>query len=109
MRRTAVKKTPLYHICEHHSPNKKLVKLLLLKNGGHFETRDRPRMQDVRLAKVRKLLDEEEKHKEANLFLLIQSARWQHRSMRVQDDETSVHDKTMEMGVTKSSRVRCGY
>lgn len=53
------KKTPLYHICEHHSPNKKLVKLLL-KNGGHFETRNRPRMQDVRLAEIRKLLDEAE-------------------------------------------------
>lgn len=53
------KKTPLYHICEHHSPNKKLVKLLL-KNGGHFGTRNRPRMQDVRLAGIGRLLDEAE-------------------------------------------------
>lgn len=53
------KKTPLYHICEHHSPNKKLLELLL-RDGGHFATRNRPRMKDVRLAKVKKMLDEVE-------------------------------------------------
>ena len=53
------KKTPLYHICEHHSPNKKLVKLLL-ENGGHFGTNNRPKMQGVRLTKVTKLLEEAE-------------------------------------------------
>lgn len=54
------KKTPLYHICEHHTPNKRLVKLLL-QNGGNFATRNRPRMKDVRLEKIKKMLDDEEK------------------------------------------------
>ena len=53
------KKTPLYHICEHHSPNKKLVELLL-QRGGDFETRNRPMMKDVRSAQARKMLDDEE-------------------------------------------------
>lgn len=53
------KKTPLYHICEHHSPNSKLLELLLL-NGGHFATRSRPRMNNVGLRKVKKMLDEVE-------------------------------------------------
>ena len=60
------KKTPLYHICEHHSPNKKLVKLLL-DNGGHFDKKNRPKMQDVRLTKVRKLLDEAERTRKLTL------------------------------------------
>ena len=60
------KKTPLYHICEHHSPNKRLVQLLLL-SGGHFETRNRPRMEGVRLAKVKRMLDDEEKKRKLTL------------------------------------------
>lgn len=57
------KKTPLYHICEHHSPNKKLVELLL-QYGGGFETRNRPMMNDVRSAQARKMLDDEEKKRQ---------------------------------------------
>ncbi|CAF9909963.1 hypothetical protein IMSHALPRED_008517 [Imshaugia aleurites] len=60
------KKTPLYHICEHHSPNKRLVKLLL-QNGGDFGTRNRPRMKDVRLEKIKKMLDDEEKTRKLTL------------------------------------------
>ena len=60
------KKTPLYHICEHHSPNKRLVKLLL-HNGGDFGTRNRPRMKDVRLEKIKKMLDDEEKVRKLTL------------------------------------------
>ena len=57
------RKTPLYHICEHHSPNKKLVELLL-QRGGDFGTRNRPTMKDVKLAQARKMLDEEEKKRQ---------------------------------------------
>ena len=53
------KKTPLYHSCEHHSPNKKLVELLLHYGGG-FGTRNRPMMNDVRSAQARKMLDDDE-------------------------------------------------
>ena len=60
------KKTPLYHICEHHSPNKRLVKLLLDK-GGNFGTRNRPRMKDVRLEKIKRMLDDEEKARKLTL------------------------------------------
>ena len=55
------RKTPLYHACEHPSPNKRLVKLLL-QYGGNFGIRKRPKMKDnIRLAPIKKLLDEEEK------------------------------------------------
>ena len=60
------KKTPLYHICEHHSPNKKLLELLL-QNGGHFATRNRPRMNAVRLAKAKRMLDEVELERKLTL------------------------------------------
>ncbi len=60
------KKTPLYHICEHHSPNKRLVKLLLHK-GGSFGTRNRPRMKDIRLEKIKKMLDDEERTRKLTL------------------------------------------
>ena len=60
------KKTPLYHICEHHSPNKRLVKLLL-QHGGNFATRNRPKMKDVRLEKIKRMLDDVERTRKLTL------------------------------------------
>lgn len=60
------RKTPLYHICEHHSPNKKLVKILL-QNGGNFGSRNSPIKKDVRLQKVKKMLDDEGKTRKLTL------------------------------------------
>ena len=59
-------KTPLYHICEHHSPNKDLVKLLLRK-GGNFGKRNRPTMNHVSHWGIKKLLDEEGKKRNLTL------------------------------------------
>ena len=54
------RKTPLYHVCEHPCPNERLVKLLL-QHGGDFGTRRRPKMKGIKLAPIKKMLDEEEK------------------------------------------------
>ena len=60
------KKTPLYHLCEHHSPNRRLVKLLL-QNGGNFGTKRRPSMEKDKLKKVKKMLEDEEKTRKLTL------------------------------------------
>ena len=60
------KKTPLYHVCEHHSPNRRLVKLLL-QNGGNFGTKRRPSMEKAKLVKVKKMLEDEEKRRKLTL------------------------------------------
>ncbi|KAL9635701.1 MAG: hypothetical protein Q9164_003298 [Protoblastenia rupestris] len=49
--------TALYHACVHHSPNEKLVKLLLSK-GATFGTRGRPSLTKVRYQRTRRMLDE---------------------------------------------------
>ena len=59
-------KTPLYHVCEHHSPNKRLVKLLL-QNGGNFGTKRRPTMKGMRLALIKTMLNEEEEKRKLTL------------------------------------------
>ena len=59
----ANKKTALYHACEHHSPNERLVKLLLEKKGT-FGKRPRPKLQNhPRYQKIRRMLDEVEKRR----------------------------------------------
>lgn len=60
------KKTPLYHVCEHHSPNRRLVKLLL-QNGGDFGTKRRPSMEKAKLKKVKKMLEDEEARRKLTL------------------------------------------
>ena len=60
------KKTPLYHICEHHSPNKKLVKLLL-RCGGDFGAKRNPLMNNPKLRGIKKMLDDEEKTRKLTL------------------------------------------
>ena len=60
------KKTPLYHICEHHSPNRGLVKLLLQKRGN-LGKRPRPPMEGARLREIKKILDKEEKTRKLTL------------------------------------------
>ena len=60
------KKTPLYHVCEHHSPNERLVKLLL-QNGGDFGTKRRPSMEKAKLKRVKKMLEDEENRRKLTL------------------------------------------
>ena len=59
-------KTPLYHVCEHHSPNKRLVKLLL-QNGGNFGTKKRPTMKGMMPALIKTMLDKEEEKRKLTL------------------------------------------
>ena len=54
------KKTALYHACEHHSPNERLVKLLLEKKAT-FGKKRRPSVKEVRYQQIRRMLDDAQK------------------------------------------------
>lgn len=57
----ANKKTALYHACQHHSPNERLVRLLLEKKAT-FGSKGRPSLgKHPRFQKIRKMLDDAEK------------------------------------------------